>query len=255
MRYLKTHPGRYLQALGSSSGWDVKQQSHIGSYEQFDVIPQQNGKVALKTHHNRYLQGKSGSSNWDVRQQPRIGSYEQFTPISQNFDTDTLDFTETTTQDITIDLSSYDAQTVNSNLTLRLDSALGIDLENVTGGQKNDRITGNHLNNYLNGEDGNDTLYGGEGSNQLDGGSGEDTFVISNKANNTIHDFDRGENDKIDLTEGKFHKVVFNTENSDTIIKAKDSANAALKTIATVNNTQIDGVVDNQDIILFLQIL
>ncbi|MDJ0576689.1 MAG: calcium-binding protein [Xenococcaceae cyanobacterium MO_234.B1] len=119
----------------------------------------------------------------------------------------------------------------------------------VDGGNGNDQITGLDGNDILIGGAGNDAINGGSGNNQLYGGSGEDTFAVSNNANNTIHDFNSGENDKIDLTGGKFHTVVFDTQNSDTIITAKDSANTDFKTIATVKNTQLDNAIDSQDLV------
>ena len=189
----KTAHGRYLQA---TNDWGVRQQSYIGDWEQFDVITDSdsrvaNGKVALKTHFNTYLKATNESA---MSQQTFIENFEQFDVISQNYDTDTLDFSATTTQNITIDLSRYTPQRVNSNLTLKLDSALGIDIEKVVGGQLNDTITGNHLNNTIyakegddyvdggNGDDritglgGDDTLNGGDGSDALNGGNGNDSL-------------------------------------------------------------------------------
>lgn len=47
-------------------------------------------------------------------------------------------------------------------------------IENVDGGQGNDRLTGNDLANVLNGASGADTLSGGKGNDTLNGGSGND---------------------------------------------------------------------------------
>ncbi len=68
---------------------------------------------------------------------------------------DRIDFSATTTRNVTIDLSDADAQIVNAGLTLTLMSATTI--ENVTGGALNDTLIGNSLDNALAGGPGNDT--------------------------------------------------------------------------------------------------
>ena len=160
---LKTFHDRYLRAGNADENWLVNQVARNVTWEKFEVIPSSDGQVALKTFHDRYLRAGNANENWLVNQVPHNVTWEKFTPISQNSDIDTLDFSATTTQAITIDLSRYDTQTVNSNLTLRLDSALGIDIENVTGGSLNDHITGNNLDNILNSGAGNDVVNGGDG--------------------------------------------------------------------------------------------
>ncbi len=69
--------------------------------------------------------------------------------------TDVLNFSGTTTLDVTIDLSNAAAQVVNTGLTLTLSA--GNTLENVIGGTLHDTITGNSLTNILTGGAGNDT--------------------------------------------------------------------------------------------------
>jgi Ca2+-binding RTX toxin-like protein len=73
---------------------------------------------------------------------------------------DTFDFSLTTTQAITVNLSTVSPtiQQVNANLRLKLTSATAF--ENVIGGSMNDTITGNALNN------------------RLEGGAGDDTYVF-----------------------------------------------------------------------------
>lgn len=50
------------------------------------------------------------------------------------------------------------------------------DVENLTGGDGNDRLTGNAGPNVLSGADGNDELYGAEGGDALQGGAGRDSL-------------------------------------------------------------------------------
>jgi Ca2+-binding RTX toxin-like protein len=97
---------------------------------------------------------------------------------------DTLDFRNTTTQNIIVDLFVTSAQVVNSNLALKLSSQY--DFENVSGGALNDilignsranTLTGNGGNDVLSSRAGNDILQGGAGRNILLGGFGADTLT------------------------------------------------------------------------------
>jgi Ca2+-binding RTX toxin-like protein len=97
-------------------------------------------------------------------------------------DTDTLDFSGTTTKSVAIDLSSTAAQTVNSNLTLTLSSGTGI--ENVLGGALADALTGNSENNVLTGGAGNDSYLF-----DTDSALGSDTVVEAANANIDTLDF------------------------------------------------------------------
>ena len=91
---------------------------------------------------------------------------------------DTLDFTQTTTKTIALNLGQTTSQTVTaSNLTLTLNAA--DTLENVIGGTLNDTITGNAVANRLDGNAGNDTLQGLAGDDTLIGGLGNDSFVFN----------------------------------------------------------------------------
>ena len=89
-----------------------------------------------------------------------------------------LDFSATTTQNITVDLSSTLPQVVNANLTLTLSD--GSVIENAIGGSLNDGLIGNTLDNLLNGGAGNDTLMGGDGNDTLIGGAGNDSLTGGN---------------------------------------------------------------------------
>jgi Ca2+-binding RTX toxin-like protein len=91
--------------------------------------------------------------------------------------TDSLDFSETTEQRLTVRLGYDGAQSINANLTLALfDAASRPTMENATGGSLADRLIGNSLANTLNGGGGNDELFGGDGSDWLYGGDGADVL-------------------------------------------------------------------------------
>ncbi|MFN6103452.1 MAG: PKD domain-containing protein, partial [Planctomycetaceae bacterium] len=91
---------------------------------------------------------------------------------------DTLDFSQTTTKTMAVNLSLNTPQTVAaSNLTLTLNA--GDTFENVMGGTLNDVITGNALANRLDGNAGNDSLQGLAGDDTLIGGLGNDSFIFN----------------------------------------------------------------------------
>jgi hypothetical protein len=91
--------------------------------------------------------------------------------------TDTLDFSSTTTRNLTVNLSDASPQIVAPTLTLDLSS--GDVIENVIGGSGADTITGNSLDN---------TLTGGPGRDILTGGDGLDTVVETRDDNFTLSD-------------------------------------------------------------------
>jgi Ca2+-binding RTX toxin-like protein len=77
-------------------------------------------------------------------------------------------------------------------------------IENLTGGSKNDTFTGDGLANTLSGNDGNDrlsgaggkdTLIGGKGADHLKGGTGADSFVYTatNQGKDFIDHFDNSD--------------------------------------------------------------
>ncbi|MFN0053885.1 MAG: S8 family serine peptidase, partial [Planctomycetales bacterium] len=87
--------------------------------------------------------------------------------------TDTIDFSAGALG-VILDLSLTTAQVVNSNLTLTLSAADGLD--NLIGGSGNDTLSGNALANILTGGSGNDTLRGLGGNDTLTGGLGNDSL-------------------------------------------------------------------------------
>jgi len=105
----------------------------------------------------------------------------------------TLNFSPTTTQAVTVNLSLAVAQIVNANLSLNLQSATTI--ENAVGGSLNDSLIGNTLANTLTGLAGNDTFSGGTGDDiysfDTDTALGSDTIVEASGA---------GGNDTLDFS-------------------------------------------------------
>lgn len=87
---------------------------------------------------------------------------------------DLLDFSQTTTQGITIDLGSTAQQAVNEFLLMTLSA--GDAFEWVAGSTQNDLIQGNGLNNVLAGSLGDDTILGMGGRDLIVGGSGGDAL-------------------------------------------------------------------------------
>lgn len=88
---------------------------------------------------------------------------------------DSLDFSATTTQGMTLDLSQFGTnQVLNLNHTVRI--APGTMIENVSGSQLADRLTGNDSANRLRGNGGDDTLEGCGGDDLLKGGTGANTY-------------------------------------------------------------------------------
>ena len=101
-------------------------------------------------------------------------------------DADTLDFSTTMLNPVSLSLAELAPQRVNENLTLQLNSSSGI--EHLLGGAKADVLYGNSLPNTITGNDGadrifgglgNDLLIGGNGSDQCTGGTGDDTYLFA----------------------------------------------------------------------------
>ncbi len=89
---------------------------------------------------------------------------------------DTLDFSDTTTRIVKLNLANPASQVVNVGLRLILGS--GTTIENAIGGSQNDALVGNSLSNVLTGGGGHDTLTGAAGNDALVGGSGNDTYIF-----------------------------------------------------------------------------
>ena len=83
--------------------------------------------------------------------------------------------------------------------------------DDLNGGDDNDTLSGGNHDDVLNGDAGNDVLNGGNHSDSLNGGSGNDVmtggnqsdlFVVSETGGaDRILDFNRGQGDKIDLSD------------------------------------------------------
>ena len=94
--------------------------------------------------------------------------------------TDTLDFSGTTSTNVTLNLGTTASQVVNANLSLIL--GLATAFENAIGGGGNDLLTGTTTANVLTGGAGNDTLVGLAGNDTLQGGLGDDSYVFAANA-------------------------------------------------------------------------
>jgi Ca2+-binding RTX toxin-like protein len=103
--------------------------------------------------------------------------------VSENLNqgTDTLSLAFLTTN-VIVNLGSTSVQTVHTNRTLKLNSA--VVFENIIGGSGADTLFGNTLNNTLTGNAGDDKLLGSSGNDILLGGANNDIymFVPSNAA-------------------------------------------------------------------------
>ena len=120
---------------------------------------------------------------------------------------DTLNFSDTTTRSVAVNLGLAASQVVNAGLSLTLGSATTF--ENVIGGNLADTLTGNTLANNLNGGGGNDTINGGGGNDTLTGGAGADRFRFATTLNATtnrdvISDFSIAQMDTIELENAVF---------------------------------------------------
>jgi Ca2+-binding RTX toxin-like protein len=80
---------------------------------------------------------------------------------------DTLDFSQTTTRSVSVNMSTAAAQVVNLGLSLTLGS--GTAFEKIIGGSLADTLIGNSLAN---------TLTGGGGDDSLQGAAGNDTYLF-----------------------------------------------------------------------------
>ena len=120
---------------------------------------------------------------------------------------DTLNFTDTTTRSIAVNLGLATSQVLNANLSLTLGSTTTF--ESVIGGGLADTLTGNTLANSLTGGGGNDTLDGGANNDTLIGGAGADRFRFATTLNATtnrdvISDFSIAQGDIIELENAVF---------------------------------------------------
>lgn len=115
---------------------------------------------------NDTLEGRLGSDTYAFDADTALGT-DNVTEVASG-GTDTLDFSATTGQAVSLNLGTVGNQVVNANLTINL-SANNL-FENVVGGSQNDTLTGNSLSN---------SLTGGPGSDTLTGGTMNDTYVFA----------------------------------------------------------------------------
>lgn len=99
---------------------------------------------------------------------------------------DKLDFSSTTSNGLTIDLSITGVQVVHSNLSINLENPT--QLEDVIGSTKNDVIHGNDVVNVLDGNGGEDSIYGGPAADTLIGGAGDDN--LDGEQGDDVYKFD-----------------------------------------------------------------
>ncbi len=128
--------------------------------------------LTLSNTESLLLQGGSGSDTYRFDADSPLGFITLDEAASG---TDTLDFSPTTSQAISLNMNVTTKQVVNSNLSLNLKSANTF--ENAVGGARNDTIIGNALPNILIGNAGNDTLTGNGSDDQLEGGAGLDSLL------------------------------------------------------------------------------
>ena len=120
---------------------------------------------------NDLLVGASGDDTYSFDADTAIGS----DTLIDSSGIDLIDFSQTTLQSISIDLSNTAAQVVNSFLSVTLSSATSFEM--VIGGAKNDTIVGNELKNFIVGGSGNDSISGLGGRDIIVGGSGIDSVI------------------------------------------------------------------------------
>lgn len=116
------------------------------------------------------LSGDTGNDTYLFAADTSLGTDTIVEDASPNGGVDTLDFSGTLTQNITVDLSDHSItpQVINANLSILLP---GTDLlENLIGGGQNNNLTGNTLNNRITANGNNNTLVGGVG---------DDTYVFN----------------------------------------------------------------------------
>ena len=98
------------------------------------------------------------------------------------------------TSGVTVDMK---LGTADGDISVGHDTFDGVN--QVRGSNFGDSFTGDDDNNIFDGLGGDDRLDGSGGDDDLHGGAGADTFVYTTGAD-TVHDFNRGEGDRIDLT-------------------------------------------------------
>jgi serralysin len=119
---------------------------------------------------NDYLNGGTGDDTYLINADVDLGLDTILETGTSGID-DIIDFRDTTAKSITIDLNQTTIQNIATGVQLVIPV---VSIEEVYGGDGNDRIVGNNLNNYLAGYGGNDTILGGAGNDLIWGGAGND---------------------------------------------------------------------------------
>ena len=173
---LGTVPMNVFLTLSASGGTDSVRIAGTSGADTFMVtsagLTVNGAALALSSIEARTFAGGAGNDTYQFAANAPLGLFtldETFGGI------DTLDLA-TTTSGVVINLATSIAQTVNSNLSLNLQSS--DTFEHVKGGSGNDMLTGNSLANTLTGNDGHDTLTGSGGNDWLIGGLGDDNYVF-----------------------------------------------------------------------------
>lgn len=113
--------------------------------------------------------------------------------------------------------NTYVDLTINLNTGVAFQTASGVvednffSIENVIGGEANDRIIGNKYDNELSGSNGDDVIYGREGNDRLNGDSGNDALF-----GGIGEDVLNGGRGKDDLTGGADRDVMTGGRETDT---------------------------------------
>ncbi len=149
--------------------------------------------IAISGIEKIFLTGQSGSDTYQFYADRPLGVVRI---EDSSGDADTIDFSKTILNSVKLSLAETVAQTVNSNLSLELTSASGI--ERLIGGSKADILSGNSNANTIFGSGGGDTLSGGLGSDILVGGPGNDIYVFSATATDEVDTLSEGLNSGID---------------------------------------------------------
>ena len=167
--------GLSLQGLGGTDTVRVEGTSGADVYAVSAGNLTINGsQLLLASVENRTLAGLSGNDTYHFDADSQLGTV---TIDDSSGGRDLLDFSQTTTTTVRVNLSVGTQQVVNSNLRLALSSDNTI--EDVTGGAGDDVLLGNALDNRFQGGAGHDYMNGYAGSDILFGGDGNDIYAFT----------------------------------------------------------------------------
>jgi Ca2+-binding RTX toxin-like protein len=130
-------------------------------------------ELILTSIENKTLAGAAGSDVYRFDADSVLGVWL----LDDAGGTDTVDFSPTTTVDLSLNMAFAGTQTVHAN-NLRLSLGSGASIENAIGGSGADALIGNSLDNTLMGGAGDDRLIGAAGSDSLSGGADNDTYFF-----------------------------------------------------------------------------